>query len=264
MQEITIEAVKDFQMCSLLHDYRHRQNLLEPIAGNSLVPDRYDEVMRQIVSFFFTKVQGGWIPSYNVLVKKWEKLWFPKDMTAYDLSVAQITPIQAGFLNASNTAAMALLKFRNDFSEDLGMPLLINEDFVVPIYQEYCLKGSFDFVLKLKNKVTIYKISTSFVRPQLSRLRMDFAALRYSFGYRSAGKDLEIDFKLYDLGSHNPGIVDIDVSPEDVRALMFWAKESLTTKFFVPRRGLTAACKGCPFDKECSEFEITEEMLTQV
>lgn len=260
---LTVEALKDFQTCALLYDYRHLNRRYEPIARSEELALRYENVMKKIVSFYFYKKQSGIVPSVSALMNRWEKNWFPKDMTAHDLAVEQ-HEIQGGNLvSFSAEATRALLRFYEEFTPDNSDPMLINEDYIVPITDEIHLTGSFDLVLRdQRGNHTVIKWVTSPKRVTPSGMMLDFAALRTAFDYRNDGRPLKVTYGYYDLVTASKfGFHTFEVDRADVNALAFWAEEAAETKVFAPRRGLTSYCRGCPFDLPCKEFVMTEQML---
>ncbi len=264
MHELSPQGIKDFQICALLHDFRHRQELPEAISSQEILAQRYENVLKRVIFFYFYRRQGGVVPSFNVLVNRWEKLWFPKEMTAYDIALMQNNQYQGNIVSYSNSAAESLTAFYEDFTttyKNLGEPILIDEEYVVPLSKNLKLKGKIDLVMRLGKNITVIKLVTRSKRSPLGNHMMDLAAMRYAFAYRNNSKDVNIDYKLYDVGTNSPGFVDLVAKAEDVRALLYWAQEAYSTETFVPRRGLTAYCKGCPFDSDCKKFVISDEML---
>lgn len=262
---VSVEALKDFQTCALLYDFRHQQKRYESYSRADELSVRYENVMKRIVSFYFYKKQSGIVPSVSALLNRWEKNWFPKDMTAYDLATEQTEMVGGNLVSFSADATRSLLRFYEEFTPDLHSdPLLINEDYVIPITDTIHLTGSFDLVLRDKKGLyTVIKWVTNPSRRVMpSHMVMDFAALRTAFDYRNEGRNLKVRYGYYDLVTASKfGFHEVDVTKADVNALAFWAEDAANTKVFVPRRGLTSYCRGCPFDVPCKEFTLTETML---
>jgi hypothetical protein len=220
--------------------------------------------MKRILSFFFYKKQSGIIPSVSAILNRWEKHWFPKDMTAYDLAVEQHEIIHGNLASYSSEATRSLLRFYEEFAEDThNDPVLINEDFVVPVGHDIRLIGSFDLVLRdKKGMFTVIKWVTNTKRIPASSLMMDFAALRMAFDYRNDNRKMNVRYGYYDIVSPGKfGFHPVDVPTVDVNSLHYWLEEAAGTQVFVPRRGLTNYCRSCPFDAPCREFTLTEKML---
>lgn len=254
-QETTLSAqsIKDYQICSLLYDYRHVQDQYEPVYGRELLAKRYEDTLKKVVSFFFYKKLSGNTPSYNSILNRWEKLWFPKEMTAYDIAVDQHESWHGNLVSYNTDAALALLKFYEDFLDDPWEPLLIEEKFLVPITREIRLSGVFDLILRKGDLHKVIKYSGKLRRPSVSTLLIDFALLRHAFESRN-DKPKKVEYALYDIGSSKPGFVKVRPTKKDLNALKYWANEVASTQVYAPRRGLTAYCKGCPFDKPCSNW----------
>lgn len=258
MLELSVDSIYDYQTCGLLYDFKYITQEDVPILEKDIFNQRYENILRKVVSFFFYKRQGGTIPSYNTILNRWEKLWFPKDMTAEDLS---LSAGKNNWMNYSNNAALSLLKFYEDFSGKIGEPIAIDENYIVPLGKEIKLTGKFDVVLQLGNVVSVVKINTSNVKPTWGTSIMSLAAMRYAFEFKNSERDLRVQYLFYDVGSQSPGFVKMQASQKDINALNFWANEIKNAKFFVPRRGLTSYCRKCPFDKPCSKFEFSKELL---
>jgi len=261
---VDVEGIKDFQTCERLYDYRHLQKEYEPIYGRDLLAMRFENTLKKVVTFFFYKKQAGSVPSYSALLNRWEKLWFNKDTTAYDIAVEQHESFYKNQASYSTDAAAALLNFYEDFTNDPSIPLLIGESFTVPLRRNIHLTGEFDLVLRTKDQYRVIKWSSKVKRPSPGSMILDFAALKVAFDYRNEGKTLNVQYGLYDLASTHPGFNIADVNPEDIAALNYWANEAWTEvhgrKVFASRRGLIQYCKGCPFDKPCSTWKAWPEV----
>ena len=254
---LTVDSIKDYQMCELLYSYRHKEELYEPIGTRDLMAERYENVIRKVASFFFYKMQGGNIPSYNALLNRWERLWFNDNMTAYDIATEQHETLHGNMASYTTVACAALLKFYEDFEGMMASPLLINEEFVVPIvHKTVRLEGTIDLVLKYPDdKYQVIRWSGRKRRPAAGSLTLDYAAIKYAFEYRNKKKRLDnVTYWMYDLGSSSPGYVSIDIEKRDLQNLFFWSQRITNAKSFPPRRGLTTYCKQCPFDKPCSKY----------
>lgn len=258
---LTVESIKDFQTCALLYQYRHLEGMYEPITAREIMYRRFENKMKLVASFFFYKKQSGNLPSYSALLNRWEKIWFPKEMSAYELAIEQHESAYGNYASFSNDAAEALMHFYDDFAEDQADPFLIDEEFVVPIGNSR-FSGQFDVVLRdaKTKRYRVIKWLSRHKRPPLSSLMIDFAAIKYAFDYRNDGIATNVSYGFYDLASPKHGFTQFDVTDDDVNALVYWAGMAEETKLFVPRRGLTAYCKSCPFDTPCSKFKFTEEM----
>lgn len=253
MITLSVQAIKDFQVCSLFYDYRYNEQEHELIIGREMLARRFEQTLKHVASFFFYKKQGGVTPSYSALLNRWERMWFPKEMTSYDLAVEQHEVSHGNLASYSNAAAIALMQFHEDFATDPAQSLMLDEKFLVPIGDDIRLEGSIDLVTRWQGEYHVYKWAARQKRPTIGSLTLDFAAQRMAFNYRNETRK-DVKYHLYDLGSNRPGLLDADPREADVRALRFWAREAAETEVYVPRRGLTAYCRGCPFDGACSKW----------
>lgn len=253
---LTVDSIKDFQTCALLYEFRHVKGDYEPITGRELMYRRFENKMKLVASFFFYKKQSGNVPSYAALLNRWEKLWFPKEMSAYDIAVEQHESAYGNYASFSNDASKALMRFYDDFVADNSDAIMIDEEFMVPLSNSR-LTGTFDLVLRdaKTKRYKVVKWISRYRKPPLSSLLVEFAALRHAFEYRNEGKDLDVTYGYYDLASPGKGFTSIGVTQDDINALTYWARTIEETDLFVPRRGLTAYCKKCPFDHPCSQWK---------
>lgn len=250
---LTTEAIRDYQVCELYYDYRYLQYEPVPISGREILAQRFENTLKKVASFFFYKKQGHIVPSYNALLNRWEKLWFPKDTDAFDLTYERHETAHGNLASYSNVATAALLQFHEDFAEDDSEPILIDENYLVPLARNVRLKGRFDLVLRKNGRYKIVKWSGRQRRPAISSFGLDFASLRLAFEHRNES-NRSASFALYDLASTKPGFVPVYPTEDDAKAMIFWANQICSSESFVPRRGFTVYCKGCPYDEPCSKF----------
>src|SRR3954469_24970284 len=111
---VSSKSILDYQTCARLYDYRHNDQLYEITPKRELLADRFENTLKRVLSFFFYKRQGGITPSYSALLSRWERLWFPKDMSSYDLVIEQHESAYGNMASYSNEAAAALLQFYDD------------------------------------------------------------------------------------------------------------------------------------------------------
>lgn len=253
MRTLQIEAIKDYQVCELFYDYRYEKAEPEAILGRELMAQRFENTLKRVASFFFYKKQGLITPSYNALLSRWQKLWFPKGLDAYDLSLEQHESAHGNLASYSTAAAATLLQFHEDFADTTAEPVMIDEKYLVPLGDGVRLEGSIDLVLRQKDKYKVIKWSGRQKRPPAASLNMDFAALKWAFEYRNESRR-RVSYGLYDLASTRPGFVPVHPSDDDVNALMFWANDIQDNDLYVPRRGFTAYCRGCAFDTQCAKW----------
>ena len=251
MLTLSVQAIHDYQVCELFYNYRYRENLPEKVRSRQIITDRFEATMKRVASFFFYKKQAGTVPSYTALLNRWERLWFPKDITAYDLAVEQHDFVHGNLISYSNSAASILEQFHNIFANDTRDPVLIDETFLIPLGRDIRLEGSFDLVLRDKTgKFDIIKWHTRHLRAN-SVLHM--AAQRIAFEHRNSVR-MPAEYSLYGLARTGKFHSIDQPSPEDIAALRYWAARIRDKDSYVPRRGWTAYCRGCPFDIPCSEF----------
>lgn len=261
--ELDANAIKDFQTCALLYNYRHIESMYESIGSRDLMSIKYENTLKKLIAFFFYKKQGGIVPSVSALLNRWEKLWFPKDMSAYDIAVEKHESLWGNLSSMNTKAVSCIMKFYEDFSMDNRDPIIINEGFTTPLEKEIRLTGVFDAVLRdpKTRKISVIKLLSNPKRTNLSSLSIDFSILRYAFETKNKNLKGLVSYYAYDVGSDKNELIAIDVKDEDINNLKYWARQIHLTEIFVPRRGLTSYCKKCQFDTPCRNFCVTNEMI---
>lgn len=253
---LTSQAILDFQVCALFYECRHIREEHELIIGREQMANRFEDTLKKVATYFFHKKQGEPpIPSYNAILNRWERLWFPKDMDAYDMMNEQHEHHHGNLASYSNTAVAAFEKFHDDFEDIEQMPILVDEPFVIPIAKGVRLEGRFDVVLRNSHgKYTIIKWRGRRGKQRVSPVLLDLALMKLAFEYRSESFR-PAEYKLYNLAD-TKGFENIDQpTSTDVDSLKYWALKAATATEFIPRRPYTAYCRGCPFDSICLNFE---------
>ena len=254
MKLITPKSIKDFQTCSLLYDYRYNQNLPETIGVRDILSERFENTLKDIIYFFFYKKQGGYTPSYASLLNRWEKLWFSKDVSAYDIMTEQHESAYGNNASLTSKAASVLLSFHEAFCDSSSIPIAINEEFIVPISPTVKIKDKFDIILAHNNQYFVIKLMFNYKNSHQYMYQVDFATAYSAFNYRHPNKISKAKIGYCDLLSPKVTFSEYDITNDDVSNLKFWCEEMSTCEKFIPRRGLTWYCKQCPFDKPCSKW----------
>lgn len=256
--DVSIDAIKDYQICARLFDYRHGDQVYEPITAEKLIDVRYQNTMKNILTFLFHKKQSGNQPTFDFLVKKWEKLWFPQDTTVQEIMTMKIgTKDNYNLPSASNIGVRALRNVYSEFAGDPSIPMLIDEEYAVSLGNDIKLIDKIDLVLKYKDYYHVIKWGANISKTHPSSLLLDFAALRYAFEFRNSERELgKVKYSFIDLALPTFKSVDFEVPDEDIETLKYWSKAIANDEIYAPRRGLTTHCKVCAFDTPCSKFKL--------
>ena len=258
MKELTIEAIKDYQTCALLYSYRHDQKLPEAIMSRDLITARFENTMKSVINYFFYKKQGGVVPSYASLLNRWEKLWFSKDATAYDIIHEQHESFYGNTASFTSRASAALLDFYNKHSESNAIPIAIDQQFYLPLDKSVKINSKFDLITFENNEYFVYKWVFNFRNSHTSLYQMDFSILYEAFKHKFPSKINQTRFGYYDLLSSSQKFSEYELNEDDTKALKYWCSVVQEDDKYVPRRGLTSYCKKCPFDKPCSNWKDWE------
>lgn len=264
MLDLDAEKIKTYQTCSLLYKYRYLDFMHEPIMTEVLIRTRFQNILKRVMTFYFYQKQEGNQPSMKSLTSRFQKLWFGDGYTAEDLftetthSGNKRDKIQL----AANTIQY-FINFYEDFDQRKDIPLLIREDFSVPLGREIKLSGVFDLVLKDQENYSVIKWrADSGNSLKTADYFIDFAILDHAFKYRMQNKKYnQVKYYIYDFTSTNPGMHEMNINADNKYAIEYWTDLVLKDKIHAPRRGLTTHCKTCWFDSPCSKYSITEEMI---
>jgi hypothetical protein len=145
MEPVSVQSLKDFQLCERLFDYRHQQKLPEKIYARDIHTEKFESTIKSIMYFFFFKKQGGIIPSYSSLLNRWEKIWFPKNTNSYDIVTEQHETAYGNTASLTSKAAGILLGFHETYSESPYIPVAISEEYNMPI-GNLNLQDTFDII----------------------------------------------------------------------------------------------------------------------
>jgi hypothetical protein len=70
MLKLTVAAIKDFQTCERLYDYRYKQELSEKIYSRDIYTNKFEITIKNILYYFWFKKQAGITPSYASLLNR--------------------------------------------------------------------------------------------------------------------------------------------------------------------------------------------------
>jgi hypothetical protein len=227
----------------------------ETIHSRDLISTRFENTIKSIINYFFYKKQGGLVPSYSSLLNRWEKLWFSKDVTSYDIIHEQHESFYGNTASLTSRAAAVLLEFYNVHGESNAIPLAIDESFHLPVDKHSKVKGKFDLITFDGSNYLVYKWVFNFRSSHSSLYQMDFAVLHDAFKHKFNTEINKAKFGYYDLASSSQKFI---VEKDDSQALKYWCATIEEDNKFAPRRGLTSYCKKCPFDAPCSKWKDWE------
>jgi hypothetical protein len=259
MIKTNLKEIKDFQVCARLYDYRHKEKLPEKVGSRDLVSQRFENTLKSIVNFYFYKKQSGTAPSYASLLNRWEKMWYPKDTTAYDITHEQHESFYGNNASLTTKAAAALLGICENFGSAEIIPMAIDEDFMVDINEHVAVSDKFDLIYHHNGKTYVVKwvFNIKFKKEYL--YSTDFAVLNKGFWNRYGSKIAKTEFGYYDLLNPKPNFTKFETKREDVETLSAWCTALRDEKFFLPKRGMISYCTQCPFDTPCSKWKLDTE-----
>ena len=128
MLNLSVNAIKDFQICERLYDYRYEEKLPETVYSRDLYSVKFENTIKNIIHFFWFKKQAGITPSYASLLNRWEKIWFPKDTSHYDIITEKHESAYGNVASLTTQAASVLLKFHETYSQMDLIPISIFDE----------------------------------------------------------------------------------------------------------------------------------------
>ena len=256
MLKINLKQLKDYQVCARLYDYRHIDRIPERIGGRELNNIKFENTLKNVVNFFFYKKQSGSAPSYSSLLNRWEKLWYPKGTTAYDIAHEQHEGFHANNASLTTKAASVLLGISENFSDPDIIPMAIDEEFIVPINDKVAVSDRFDLIYYHNNKIYVVKWVFNIKFKKQYLYATDFAVLNMSYWNKYGNKIDNTKFGYYDLLNPKQNFTEFESKKEDVETLSAWCNSLDEEKFFLPKRGMISYCSSCPYDSQCSKWTL--------
>jgi hypothetical protein len=255
MLNLTVSSIKDFQICERLFDYRHIQKLPEKIYSRDINTEKFENTIKNIVYFFMFKKQSGVVPSYSALLNRWEKMWFPKNTTSYDIITEQHETVYGNTASLTSKAASSLLLFYDNYSKLDLIPIAISEEYYVNTKNKSNIKDVFDLILYANKTFYVIKILFNYKKSQKDSYKMDFACLKTGFESRHRDKNLKVKYGFIDMVGQNISFQEYHLAEDDIVAFSDWCDKIDNTEILMPKRGLIQYCKKCPFDKPCSMWK---------
>ena len=254
MIQITTQQLKDFQTCERLYDYRHNQKLSETIGSRVLSNSKFENTIKGVAHYFFYKKQAGITPSYSSLLNRWEKLWFPKNISSQDIIYEQHETLHANTASLTTKAAGVLLGLSQNFGDMNIIPIGIDEEFIVAVNQNVSIKDKFDLIYYKDNNIHVLKWMFNYKLKNQHAYALDFAIMQMGISSKFGQKVKTAKLGYYDLMDQKSSFNQFQVEKADTDAVGYWCDSLFEEKTFPSRRGLTAYCKVCPFDKPCSKW----------
>ncbi len=254
MLHITIDQLKDFQTCERLYDFRHLEKLPETIGGRHLLSVKFESTIKNIVHYFFYKKQAGVTPSYSSLLNRWEKLWFPKESSPFDIIYEQHETLYGNTASLTSKAAAVLLELIENFGEQNIIPIGIDQEYIAPITNNIAIKDKFDLIYFQNKKIHVIKWVFNHKLKYTDSYIFDFAVMNVGFSNMYPDKKDITSFGYFDLMNQKSNFTEFTIEPADIQAIKYWCDSLYDEQIFPSRRGLTSYCKSCPYDKPCSKW----------
>jgi len=255
MSTITVEAIKDFQICERLFDYRHIQKMSEKMYSREINSDKFEKTIKNIICFFMFKKQSGSLPSYAAILNRWEKMWFPKDTNSYDIITEQHETVYGNMSSLTTKAANSLLLFYSHYSKVDFIPISISEEYYISTKKGISIKDSFDVIVYFNKTFYVIKILFNYKNSKKDIYKTDFACLKKGFESRHPDKSHLTKYGFIDMMSQNIGFQEYLLSQDDIMVFDDWCDKIDATEIFMNKRGLIPYCKKCPFDDPCSKWK---------
>lgn len=254
MLNLSVNAIKDFQICERLYDYRHEQKLPETVYSRDIYSIKFENTIKNIIHFFWFKKQAGITPSYASLLNRWEKIWFPKDTSHYDIVTEKHESAYGNVASLTTQAAAVLLRFHETYSQMDLIPISIFDDYVVSVNNSIRIEDKFDVIYRKDNENYVVKLMFNYKNNNHYMYQIDFASMYLAFKNLHPTRVKQTKFGYIDLLSNNLTFNEYTIGQQDVDSIEYWCDTIDSKDVYVPRRGLTQYCKKCPFDTPCSKW----------
>jgi len=254
MLHITIPQLEDYQTCERLYDFRHIQKLPETIGNRALLSIKFENTIKSIVHYFFYKKQSGIMPSYSSLLNRWEKLWFPRNSSTFDIIYEQHETLYGNTSSLTTKAAALLLELVENFGDQDLIPIGIDEDFICPVTENVAIKDKFDLIYSKNREIFVVKWIFNYKTRYEDSYIVDFSVMNLGYKNKFPSKVPFTKFGYFDLLNQKSEFNEVRVEQGDIDALKYWCDSLKSETIFPSRRGKTAYCKSCPFDKPCSKW----------
>lgn len=255
MQSITIDGIKDFQICERLYDYRYLEKLSEKVYSRDIYTLKFESTIKNILYYFWFKKQAGITPSYASLLNRWEKLWFPKNMDHYDIITEQHESAYGNVSSLTTKAANILLKYYETYNDSSYIPISINDTYLAFLNKKIKIQDKFDLIYIDNNTNYVVKFLFNYKSNHRYMYQIDFATTYLGFKEKHPARVKQTKFGYVDLLSNNVKFIEYEITDEDIDSLDYWCDTIVNKEIYVPRRGLTSYCKKCPFDEPCSKWD---------
>lgn len=254
MLDLTVDAIKDFQTCERLYDFRYNDDYTEKLYSRDIYSQRFENTLKNIIYYFFYKKQSGVVPSYSSILNRWEKLWFPKNTDYYDIVTEQHETAYGNTSSLTTKAAGILMKFYESFSDSDMIPISIKDDYNAVVGRNVKILDNYDLIFLKDNLIHVSKILFNYKMANSYMYQVDFATMYLGYINRHPERAFHAKYGYIDLLSDNISFNEYQVTSEDVDALQYWCDKIESTEVFIPRRGMTSYCKKCPYDKPCEKW----------
>jgi CRISPR/Cas system-associated exonuclease Cas4 (RecB family) len=262
MKTLTLDSIKDFQICERLYDYRHNDKILEKVYSRDLMAQRFESTIKNILFFYWFKKQGGVTPSYSSLLNRWEKLWFPKSVDVYDIAHDQHESHHGNMASYTTKAAALLLRFHEVYSDADLIPIGISESYISVLGNEIKIEDKIDLIYRKNGINYVTKFLFNYKSKNSFMYQIDFTFMYLGFKLQHPSQIGATKFGYIDFASNNFEFVQYEITQEDVDSLTFWANSICEKEVFIPRRGLTSYCKKCPFDSICAQWKFSSATVS--
>lgn len=253
MLKLTVNSIKDFQVCERLYDYRHIQGIPEKVYARDIHTEKFESTIKSIIYFFFFKKQGGVVPSYASLLNRWEKLWFPKETNSYDIVTEQHETAYGNISSLTSKAAGILLLFHETYANSPFIPVAISEQYNLP-KNKLNIEDTFDIILYKDKQYYITKFLFNYKFSNRDLYRTDFCVLYQAYQNRHPKRMQDAKFGFIDPMNQNINFNEFQIRDEDINYFNYWCDKISKTEILIPKRGLIPYCKKCPFDEPCSNW----------
>lgn len=146
VQHISIDEIMDYSKCPMYYFLKHKKKMSTDKID---IIEKYEEDILKVMYYSFYKLQENDLIRIEDIKAMWGRLWI-KDKRKNNIVFTDSYMHKDTYNNKRVKGLESLLKFRDFLSNNMGYPILINQEYKIRI-GDIILSGKFDLVREVVN-----------------------------------------------------------------------------------------------------------------
>lgn len=152
---ISIDEIIDYSKCPMYHFLKHKKNISTEKID---IVEKYEQDILKVIYYSFYKLQENEVIRVEDIKAMWGRLWI-KDKRRNNIVFTDSYMHKDTYNTKRVKGLESLLNFRGFLSNNLGYPILINQEYKIKI-DNIILSGKFDLVREVLNSNEEKEIQT--------------------------------------------------------------------------------------------------------